>query len=85
MTSLTGKTLGKYRVIERLGRGGMADVYKAYHPRLDRYVAIKVLHGHLAEGADFLARFEREARAVAALRHPHIVQVYDFDVEGDVY
>ncbi len=85
MTSLAGKTLGKHRVIERLGRGGMADVYKAYHPRLDRYVAIKVLHGHLAEGEDFLGRFEREARAVAALRHPHIVQVYDFDVEDDVY
>lgn len=85
MATLTGRTLGKYRVIERLGRGGMADVYKAYHPSLDRYVAIKVLHDFLSEGADFLARFRREARAVAALRHPHIVQVYDFDAEGELY
>ncbi len=81
MARLTGKTLGKYRILERLGRGGMADIYKAYHPRLDRHVAVKVLHAHLAEGKDFLGRFEREARAVAALRHPHIVQVYDFDIE----
>lgn len=85
MTSLIGKNLGKYRIIERLGRGGMANVYKAYHPQLDRYVAIKMLHGYLAEGKDFLARFEREARAVAALRHPQIVQVYDFDIEDEVY
>ena len=85
MATLTGKTLGKYRIIERMGRGGMAEVYRAYHPRLDRYVAVKVLHGYLAEDEAFLERFEREARAVAALRHPHIVQVYDSDVEDDYY
>ena len=85
MADLTGKTLGKYRIIERLGRGGMADVYKAFHPRLDRYVAIKVLLTHLAEGEDFLARFEREAKAVAALRHPNIVLIHDSDVEDGVY
>ena len=85
MATLEGKTLGKYRVIERLGRGGMAEVYKGYHPRLDRYMAIKVLHGYLAEGEDFLGRFEREARAVATLRHPHIVQVFDFEVEDNAY
>jgi len=83
MATLTGKTLGKYEVFERIGRGGMADVYKGRHERLDRTVAIKVLHPFLAEGDDFLARFEREARAVASLRHPHIVQVYDFDAEDD--
>jgi serine/threonine-protein kinase len=83
MATLTGKTLGKYQVLERIGRGGMADVYKGRHARLDRLVAIKVLHSHLAEGEDFLARFEREARAVACLKHPNIVQVYDFDVEND--
>lgn len=75
MATLTGKTLGKYQVLERIGRGGMADVYKGLHLRLKRDFAIKVLSSHLAEGEDFLARFEREARAVAALRHPHIVQV----------
>jgi serine/threonine-protein kinase len=83
MADLAGHTLGKYQLQERLGRGGMAEVYKAYHPGLDRFVAVKVLHPHLAEASDFLGRFKREAQAVARLRHPHIVQVYDFDVEGE--
>jgi serine/threonine-protein kinase len=85
LVSLEGKTLGKYRLIEQLGRGGFASVYKAYHARLDRYVAVKVLHPHLVEGEDFLSRFEREARAVATLRHPNIVIVHDFDVESNIY
>ena len=85
MVSLVGKTLGKYRLIEQLGRGGFASVYKAYQARLDRYVAIKVLHPHLVEGEDFLARFEREAKAVAGLRHPNIVIVHDFDVQENSY
>jgi serine/threonine protein kinase len=64
----------------------MAQVFRAYHPQLDRYVAIKVLRADLVEDEEFLTRFQREARAVAALRHPNIVQVYDFDVqEGDYY
>ena len=82
---LEGQSLGKYRVLEPLGRGGMARVYRAYHPQLDRYVAVKVLRSDLVEEEDFLARFKREARAVAALRHPNIVRVFDFDVEQDVY
>ncbi len=82
---LEGQNLGKYRILEPLGRGGMAQVYKAYHPQLDRYVAIKVLRSDLVEEAEFLARFRREARAVAALRHPHIVQIYDFDAQDDLY
>ena len=85
MTDLTGKTLGRYRILERIGRGGMAEVYKAYQPSLDRYVAIKVLHPFLLEEDGSRERFQREARAVAALRHPNIVQVFDFDNEGDVY
>lgn len=85
MATLVGKTVGKYQVVERLGRGGMAAVYKAYHPQLERYAAIKVLHGHLIEGQDFLARFQREAKAIAALQHPNIVQVYDFDVKEEYY
>lgn len=84
-TSLVGQTLGKYRVLEPLGRGGMARVYRAYHPQLDRYVAIKVLRSDLVEEKEFLARFRREAQAVAALRHPNIVQVYDFDVQDEIY
>jgi serine/threonine protein kinase len=82
---LQGQMLGKYRVLDALGRGGMARVYRAYHPRLNRYVAIKVLRSDLVEDGEFLARFEREARAVASLRHPNIIQVHDFDVQGDVY
>jgi tRNA A-37 threonylcarbamoyl transferase component Bud32 len=80
-----GQSLGKYKIVEQLGRGGMAQVYKAYHAQLDRYVAVKVLRSDLVEEAEFLARFRREARAVAALRHPNIVQVYDFDTQDDLY
>jgi hypothetical protein len=85
MPDLTGKTLGRYRLVERIGRGGMATVYKAYQPALERYVAVKVMHEQLAaEDPHFFKRFQREAKAVAALRHPHIVQVFDFGVEDDV-
>ena len=72
-------------MLEPLGRGGMARVYRAYHPQLDRYVAIKVLRSDLVEEEEFLARFRREAQAVAALRHPNIVQVFDFDAQNNVY
>jgi serine/threonine protein kinase len=84
MATLTGRTLGKYRVGKRIGRGGMAEVYEGDHPSLHRKVAIKVLHPHLMESEDFIARFEREARSAASLRHPNIVQVYDFDVEDEI-
>jgi serine/threonine-protein kinase len=88
--SLEGRNLGKYRVLEPLGRGGMARVYRAYHPQLDRYVAIKVLRSDLVDGQEpgdgsWRARFQREARAVAALRHPNVVQVFDFDAQDGVY
>ncbi len=61
----------------------MAEVYKAYHPGLDRHLAIKVLHPFLADEEDFLIRFQREAKIVATLRHPNIVQVYDFDSDAE--
>ncbi len=83
--ALEGQTIGKYRVLEALGRGGMAQVYRAYHPQLDRYVAIKVLRSDLVEHEEFLARFRREAHAVSGLRHPNIVQVFDFDVQDEQY
>ncbi len=83
--SLIGRTVGKYQVTENLGRGGMAEVYKAYQETLDRYVAIKVMHSFLADEEGFLARFQREARAMAALNHPNIVGVYDFDIYDDMY
>ncbi len=75
------KTLGKYEIIERLGRGGMAEVYRAYHAALDRYVAVKLLHAFLADDPEFKSRFEKEAQNVAKLRHPNIVQVYDFEYD----
>jgi serine/threonine protein kinase len=84
-SSLEGITLGKYRILEPLGRGGMAQVYKAYHPQLDRYMAIKILRSDLAESEEFLARFRHEAHAVSGLRHPNIVQVFDFDTQDDYY
>jgi serine/threonine-protein kinase len=68
--SLIGKTLGKYKIVELIGRGAMAEVYKAHQPALDRYIAIKLMHSFLAEDKDFLNRFQREARAAAQLRHP---------------
>ncbi|MBI9051131.1 MAG: serine/threonine protein kinase [Anaerolineaceae bacterium] len=85
MATRVDSSLGKYKLIELLGKGGMAEVYKAYQEKLDRYITIKILHNYLADGEDFLARFEREAIAVAALRHPHIVQIHDFDLEDDTY
>ena len=84
-TDLTGKRLGNYRVLAALGQGGMAKVYKGYQPLLDRYVAIKVLAPHFATDEEFRARFQREAAAIARLRHNNIVQVYDFGVEGPVH
>ena len=78
---------GKYEIIERLGRGGMAEVYKAYQTNLDRFVAIKILHAFLADDPEFKSRFEKEARNIAKLRHANIVQVYDFenDTEHESY
>ena len=83
--SLIGRTIGKYKIVQHLGRGGMAEVYKAYHENLDRHVAIKLMHPFLADDKEFLARFKREARAMAAISHPNIIDVFDFDVEGDTY
>ena len=78
-------TVGKYHIIEQIGRGGMATVFKGYQPNLDRYVAIKVLSPDMAEAADFVTRFEREARAVARLRHRNILTVFDYGREGDLF
>ncbi|GEM_PF-805382 len=77
-TSIIGRMIGKYRVIEPIGGGGVSTVYKAYQPDLDRYVALKVLSPFHADRAEFTRRFVREARAVAALQHPNILPVYDF-------
>ncbi len=75
---LVGQTLGGYRLVSRLGQGGMATVYKAYEPALDRYVAIKVLPQFFAKDPVFVQRFRREAKAVAQLSHPNIVPIYSY-------
>ena len=72
--------LGKYELRERLGRGGMAEVWKAFDSQLERYVAIKILHADLQADPEFLTRFSREARVIASLHHPNIVQVHDFQI-----
>ena len=83
---MIGKTLGHYQITEKLGEGGMGVVYRARDPRLGRDVAIKVLPGELAGGPERLQRFEREARAVAALNHPNILTVFDVGMhEGSPY
>ncbi|HET9979866.1 MAG TPA: protein kinase [Ktedonobacterales bacterium] len=78
MADLIGQSLGSYRIESRLGAGGMGDVYRAVHTRLNRAAAIKVLHANQAADPTFQARFLREARAAAALSHPNIVEVFDF-------
>ena len=79
-----GATLGAYRIISSVGSGGMGDVYRAHDTRLGRDVALKILPDTLAASADHCARFEREARAVAALNHPHIVTIYSTEHERDL-
>ncbi len=83
-TGLTGATLGSYRVLAPIGRGGMAVVYKGYQSSLDRYVAIKVMAHHLAGDQTFVERFQREAAGIASLRHQNIVQMYDFGLQQDI-
>ncbi len=83
MSSLVGKSLGQFRVVERIGAGGMATVFKAYQPTLDRHVAIKVLPPHHARDQVFVKRFVQEARSVAKLTHPNIVQIHDFSSEEE--
>ncbi|MCX6413745.1 MAG: Stk1 family PASTA domain-containing Ser/Thr kinase, partial [Actinobacteria bacterium] len=76
--ALVGQTIDeRYQVLALLARGGMATVYQALDLRLDRVVALKVMHRHLAEDPDFVARFHREAKSAARLTHPHVVAVYD--------
>src|SRR5574341_1231240 len=79
MTIAPGTTIGRYEILEPIGQGGMAVVYKARQAALDRVVALKVIRSGYSEDPEFLERFRREARAVARLDHPNVVQVYDFE------
>lgn len=86
MEDLTGKQFGSYQIVAPLGEGGMAAVYKAYQPGMDRYVALKILPRHFASEPQFVARFEQEARVLAQLQHPHILPVFDYgQAEGYTY
>ena len=86
MPEWIGKTVGKVRIEKYLARGGMAEVYLGTHLTLERPVAVKVMHSYIEEDPDLLSRFQREARVVAGLRHPNIVQVFDFDTaDGHPY
>lgn len=79
MVLQAGDQIGQYQIQDQLGVGGMATVYRAHHPRLDRFVAIKMMHPQLMADDSFHTRFEREARVVAKLDHPNIVPIYDYD------
>ncbi len=83
MVDLNGQTLGQFKILDLIGQGGMARVYRGLQPSLQRDVAIKVIPAHMDQSADsvFLERFAAEARTVARLNHPYIVPIYDFGVD----
>src|SRR4051812_41599784 len=86
MPLVSGTRLGSYEIVAPLGAGGMGEVYRARDAKLDRDVAIKVLPVDFADRPEALARFQREARAVAALSHPNILAIYDFgSADGRAY
>lgn len=82
---LTGNNVGNYKIIEKLGSGGMATVYKAHELSLNRMVAFKVLSSRLSEDAEYIKRFQREAQAAAKLNHPNIVQIYAIGEEKGIH
>jgi hypothetical protein len=83
--SMIGRILGHYELMELIGKGGMARVYKSIQPALERYVAVKLLHPSVSSDEEFLTRFQREAKAAASLRHPHVVQIFDFGHQREHY
>ena len=81
-----GSRLGRYQIVELLGRGGMASVFRAHDPDLNRHVAVKVLPSFQADDPSFIERFRQEAQAVARMNHPNIIQVYDVgEDKGFIY
>src|ERR1700674_76171 len=84
MAILPGRRLGPYEILSSIGAGGMGEVYKARDTRLDRIVAIKVLPAHLADRAEWRERFEREAKTIASLNHPHICTLHDIGHQDEI-
>ncbi len=82
---MLSKTISHYKVLEKLGQGRFGKVYLAEDSRLDRKVALKILPEHLAERAELRERFEREARAVSSLNHPHICTLYDIGEQDGIH
>ena len=81
-----GQQIGPYRIVSQVGQGGMATVYKAYQAAMDRYVAVKVLPSEFARSAEFMGRFQQEARTIANLEHAHILPIYDYgESDGITY
>jgi serine/threonine protein kinase/photosystem II stability/assembly factor-like uncharacterized protein len=86
MANFIGQTIGGYRIVEQIGLGGMATVYKAYQPSMDRYVAFKIISTHLTQDPAFVKRFEQEAKVIARLEHLHILPVHDYgERDGCLY
>ena len=83
-SSLIGRTIGHYEIIEKIGEGGMGAVYKARDIRLDRSVALKMLPGESGANSERKRRFALEAKAASALNHPNIITIYDIDVADGV-
>src|SRR5262245_3985266 len=84
MVLAAGKRLGPYQILDRIGSGGMGEVYRARDAKLRRDVAVKVLPTPVAKNREYRARFEREALAVAALSHPNILSIFDFGIQGGI-
>jgi serine/threonine protein kinase len=84
MFNWSGNTIGGYEIAEEIGRGGMAAVYRAYQTQLERWVAIKIMQTAESMDEEFLSRFRREAKAIAALRHPNILTIYDYGEERGI-
>jgi serine/threonine protein kinase len=82
---MVGSTFGQYRIAAKLGEGGMGEVYRARDTRLDRDVALKILPALFAADPERLSRFEREAKTLASLNHPHIAQIYGIERAGAVH
>src|SRR3982074_1330470 len=84
MGMLAGKRLRAHEILSSVGAGGMGEVYRARDTRIDRIVAIKVLPTHLADRSELRERFEREARTIASLNHPHICTLYDIGHQDEI-